>query len=184
MTPDGHAGWVPSRARVDGSLINALARAHRWQRMLDDARYGSVSELTAAEKLDRGYLGRILMLTLLAPDIVEAITDGRQPAGIGVHVLREGFPMEWGSNATNVRPLQHTPDDSPASSLSARALSTEVPGWSTTTLRDRLVKIGAKIVRHGRSITFQMAEVMVPRTLFQQTLDVIAALRPLPPARY
>jgi hypothetical protein len=52
-----------------------------------------------------------------------------------------------------------------------------------TTLRDRLVKIGAKIVRHGRSITLQMAEVMVPRDLFQQILDAIAALRPSPPVR-
>ncbi len=52
-----------------------------------------------------------------------------------------------------------------------------------TTLRDRLVKIGAKIVRHGRSITFQMAEVMVSRDLFQQILDSIAALRTLPPTR-
>ena len=43
----------------------------------------------------RGYLGRILMLTLLAPNIVEAILDGRQPAELGVHVLREGFPVEW-----------------------------------------------------------------------------------------
>ena len=55
--------------------------------------------------------------------------------------------------------------------------------WSMTTLRDRLVKIGAKIVRHGRSITFQMAEVMVPRALFQQLLDAITVLRPLPLAR-
>jgi hypothetical protein len=52
-----------------------------------------------------------------------------------------------------------------------------------TTLCDRLVKIGAKIVRHGRSITFQMAEVMVPGALFQKILAAIAALRPLPPAR-
>ena len=64
--------------------------------MLDDGRYGSVTELAAGEKLDRGYLGKILMLTLLAPDIVEAILDGRQPAELGVHVLREGFPVEWG----------------------------------------------------------------------------------------
>ncbi len=51
------------------------------------------------------------------------------------------------------------------------------------TLRERLVKIGARIVRHGRSITFQMAEVMVPRGLFQSILAAIAALRPLPPER-
>jgi hypothetical protein len=52
-----------------------------------------------------------------------------------------------------------------------------------STLRARLVKIGAKVVRHGRSITLQMAEVMVPRALFHRILTAIAALRPLPPAR-
>jgi hypothetical protein len=55
--------------------------------------------------------------------------------------------------------------------------------WSMATLRERLLKIGAKIIRHGRSIAFQMAEVMVPRTLFQKILTAIAALRPLPSAR-
>ena len=68
-----------------------------------------------------------------------------------------------------------------ANFLRTLALPDEVKHWSLTTLRDRLVKIGAKIVRHGRSITFQMAEVMVPRALFQQILAAIAALRPLPP---
>ena len=63
------------------------------------------------------------------------------------------------------------------------ALPAEVAQWSLSTLRDRLVKIGAKTGRHGRSITFQMAEVMVPRALFQKILAAIAALRPLPPAR-
>ena len=96
IASDRQEGWAPSPARVDSTLIKALARAHRWQRMLDNGRYRSVSELAAAEKLDRGYLGRILMLTLLAPDIVEAILDGRQPPELGVHVLRQGFPVEWG----------------------------------------------------------------------------------------
>ncbi len=58
-----------------------------------------------------------------------------------------------------------------------------VKHWSLTTLRDRLAKVGAKIVRHGRSIAFQMAEVMVPRALFQQILDAIAALRTAVPRR-
>ena len=95
VAPDG-AHWSPPRARIGSTLIKALARAHRWKKMLDDGRYGTVTELAAGEKLDRGYLGKILMLTLLAPDIVEAILDGRQPAELGVHVLREGFPVEWG----------------------------------------------------------------------------------------
>jgi Transposase DDE domain group 1 len=70
-----------------------------------------------------------------------------------------------------------------ANFLRTLTLPETVSHWSMTTLRDRLVKIGAKIVRHGRSITFQMAEVMVPRGLFQQILDAIAALRPLPAVR-
>jgi hypothetical protein len=70
-----------------------------------------------------------------------------------------------------------------ANFLRTLALPDEVKHWSLTTLRDRLVKIGAKIVRHGRSIAFQMAEVMVPRALFQQILDAIAALRPEAPRR-
>ena len=70
-----------------------------------------------------------------------------------------------------------------ANFLRTLALPAEVAQWSLSTLRDRLVKIGAKIVRHGRSITFQMAEVMVPRALFQKILAAIAALRPVPPAR-
>lgn len=95
MAPDG-APWSAPRSRIDNTLIKALARAHRWKKMLDEGRYGSVSALAAGEELDRGYLGKIPMLTLLAPDIVEAILDGRQPAELGVHVVREGFPVEWG----------------------------------------------------------------------------------------
>ena len=95
VVPDG-APWSPPKARIDNTLAKALARAHRWIKILDECRYGSVKELAAGEKLDRSYLGKILMLTLLAPDIVEAILDGRQPVGLGVHVLREGFPLAWG----------------------------------------------------------------------------------------
>jgi len=70
-----------------------------------------------------------------------------------------------------------------ANFLRTLALPDEVKQWSMTTMRERLVKIGAKIVRHGRSIIFQMAEVMVSRGLFEQILATIAALRPLPPAQ-
>ena len=70
-----------------------------------------------------------------------------------------------------------------ANFLRTLALPEAVKHWSLTTLRDRLVKIGAKIVHHGRSITFQLAEVMVSRDLFREILAAIAALRPRPPAR-
>ena len=69
-----------------------------------------------------------------------------------------------------------------ANFLRTLALPAEVKQWSLTKLRDRLVKIGAKIVRHGRTVTFQVAEVMISRGLFQHILGAIATLRP-PPAR-
>ena len=65
--------------------------------------------------------------------------------------------------------------------LRTLTLPEAVSHWSMTTLRDRLVQIGARIVRHGRSVTFQMAEVMVPRALFGQILAAISALRPTQP---
>jgi hypothetical protein len=65
----------------------------------------------------------------------------------------------------------------------SRALPEEVKQWPLTTPLHRLIKICTRNVRHGRSITFQMAEMMVSRGLFQQILTAIAALRPLPPAR-
>ncbi len=60
------------------------------------------------------------------------------------------------------------------------ALPKEVEHWSLTTLREKSVKIGAKIVRHGRYVTFQLAEVAVPRMLFAEILRLIAGLRPPP----
>ncbi len=60
------------------------------------------------------------------------------------------------------------------------ALPKDVEHWSLTTLRIKLIKIGAKVVRHGRYITFQMAEVAIPRPLFAEILRLIGGLRPAP----
>jgi len=96
-----------------------------------------------------------------------------------------GAARTLGTFAANAVRLQlHALAYNLANFLRTLTLPEAVSHWSMTTLRDRLVKIGAKIVRHGRSITFQMAEVMVSRGLFQQILDAIAALRPLTPARW
>jgi hypothetical protein len=70
-----------------------------------------------------------------------------------------------------------------ANFLRTLALPEEIKHWSLTTRRQRLVKIGAKIVRHGRCVIFQMAAVAVLRDMFQKILAAIAALRPLPSAR-
>ncbi len=60
------------------------------------------------------------------------------------------------------------------------ALPKKVGHWSPTTLREKLVKIGAKVVRHGRYITFQLAEVAIPRPLFAEILRLIDGRRPAP----
>ncbi len=63
------------------------------------------------------------------------------------------------------------------------ALPKEVEHWSLTTLREKLVRIGAKVVSHGRYVTFQLAqlaEVAVPRGLFPNILSLIDDLRPRP----
>jgi hypothetical protein len=68
-----------------------------------------------------------------------------------------------------------------ANFLRSVALPQEIQQWSLTTLREKLVKIGARIVRHGRYLVFQLAEVAVPRSLFAEILRRIDRLRPRPP---
>jgi hypothetical protein len=89
-------GVALATMRSDPALVKALARAFRYQRMLDGGRYGSVTEMAAAEKIDRGYLGRLLQLTLLAPDIVEALLNSNQPTAPGLPRLMEPFSINWG----------------------------------------------------------------------------------------
>ncbi len=95
VTPVRDRGETALPTRADPALVKALARAFRYQRLLDGGRYASISEMAAAEKIERGYLGWLLRLTLLAPDIVEAILDGRQPKALGLSRLTEPFPLDW-----------------------------------------------------------------------------------------
>ena len=88
-------GVAPVTTRADPALVKALARAFRYQRMLDEGRYSSITELAAVEKLDRGYLGSLLKLTLLATDIVESVLDGRHREQIGLPVLLDPLPAAW-----------------------------------------------------------------------------------------
>ena len=95
VRPAGSAPSASIATRADPAMVKALARAFRWKRMLDDGRYASISEIAAAEKIDRGYVGSILRLTLLAPDIVEAILDGRQPEKLTLSRFAKPFPLLW-----------------------------------------------------------------------------------------
>jgi hypothetical protein len=85
-----------AETRGNPALVKALARAFRWRRILEEGRHGSIRELAAAEGVDRSYVGRVLNLTLLAPDVVEAILDGRQPGGLTLPgQWMEGVDKEW-----------------------------------------------------------------------------------------
>ncbi|MDP2356908.1 MAG: hypothetical protein Q8M31_12730 [Beijerinckiaceae bacterium] len=95
VSPEG-ASWRQPRACVDNTMVKAIARAHRWKRLLESGRFASVTELAEAEKINQSYLCRVLRLTLLAPDIIEAILDGRQPAGLQIEDLLKPIPLQWG----------------------------------------------------------------------------------------
>jgi hypothetical protein len=99
--PDGSEIARTTKPQPDGALAKAFARAHRWQRMLDEARFVSVRELAEAERVGHSYLGRILRLTLLAPDIVERILDGRQAPQLAD--LMQPFPVEWEKQREQLR---------------------------------------------------------------------------------
>ena len=97
VTPDG-APEPPPEARpprVDNALVKALARAFRWRRMLESGDYASIADLARAEKIGRAYVSTMLRLTLLAPDIVEAILDGRQGEDVTLEALMAGVSVLW-----------------------------------------------------------------------------------------
>ena len=87
-------GASPPR-RTDNTLVKALARAFRWKRMLESGEFTSISELAEREGITVSYLTRLLRMTLLAPDLVGAILDGRQGLEVTLARLMEPFPAEW-----------------------------------------------------------------------------------------
>lgn len=95
-------GVLEVERRHDVTLIKAVARAFRWLRMLETGRFATIRELAAAEKINASYVSRILRLTLLAPDVVEAILDGQQPEGMTLPGLMEGVAVEWGQQRRSI----------------------------------------------------------------------------------
>jgi hypothetical protein len=95
VAPDGSAIVPSCKPQPDGTLVKALTRAWRWQRMLDEGVYTSVSEIGDAENISKSYVSRILRLALLAPDIVEAILAGRRHQGMMLEQLERPLPASW-----------------------------------------------------------------------------------------
>jgi hypothetical protein len=86
---------APVRRHMDNAMVKAIARAFRWREMLEDGTYATIAEIVAVEKINESYVGRVVRLTLLAPEVVDAILSGRQPETLQLEQLLEGFPVEW-----------------------------------------------------------------------------------------
>ena len=100
VAPDG-TRFLPGRSKAaDSTLIKALSSAWRWQQLLDAGAYGSIAEMADKEGINRSYLSRTIRLALLAPDIVEAILNGTQPATLQLSDLEQPFPIDWESQRT------------------------------------------------------------------------------------
>lgn len=95
IAPTSSEDRPTAASELNMPLIRSLARARRWQRLLEDGTYTGMPELAKKEKISKSYVSRTLRLTLLAPDIVEAILDGRQPPSLLLDELEDGFPVEW-----------------------------------------------------------------------------------------
>jgi hypothetical protein len=93
------------RSNVDNVSVKALARGFRWRKFLDDGTYSAIKEIAAQERNDPSYVADVLRLTLLAPDLVEKILDGRQPPGWQLHRLRKSFPLEWQAQREALRSM-------------------------------------------------------------------------------
>jgi hypothetical protein len=95
VAPDGSAIVPNSKPQPDGTLMKALARAWRWQRMLDEGVYATVSEIGDAENISKSYVSRILRLALLAPEIVERILAGSTDQPLVLGRLERPLPASW-----------------------------------------------------------------------------------------
>lgn len=95
VLPDGAHGHPEPVAKIDNTMVKSIARAFRWQRLLENGTYTCLDDIARSEKISPSFLSRYYRLVLLAPDIVESILDGRQSAQLTVKELLRPFPVIW-----------------------------------------------------------------------------------------
>ena len=93
---------VKQPRRTDNTLVKALARAFRWKRMLESGEFATIAELAEREGIAPSYMTRVLRLTLLAPDIVETILDGKQGPEVTLARMLEPVSVEWAEQADSL----------------------------------------------------------------------------------
>ena len=95
LAPDGAGDLAAEPPRPDGTALRALGRAWRWHRLLEAGAHPSIKALARAEGVHHAYVGKLLRLTLLAPDVIEAVLDGRLPKGVKLEDLVRPLPASW-----------------------------------------------------------------------------------------
>jgi hypothetical protein len=95
VLPDGSHGHPSPAATIDNAMVKAIARAFRWQKLLEIGTYTCLDDIAKTEKIGASFISRIIRLTSLAPDIVDSILDGRQPGQLTLKHLMKPFPAEW-----------------------------------------------------------------------------------------
>jgi hypothetical protein len=94
---------APPQPRIDNALLKALARAHRWRRMIESGKFASITELAKAEDVNQSYACRILRLSLLAPSIVTTILNGRHDSDVMLKKLMEPLPVRWDEQTATLK---------------------------------------------------------------------------------
>ncbi len=107
LAPDASA-W-PKGAEPQRAMVKAVARAFRWRRMLETGQFASVDDLATAEKINSSYVSRVLRLTLLAPDLVEAILDGRQGDTMTLEAIIRPQSTVWDEQRKNLKARERRP---------------------------------------------------------------------------
>ena len=92
----------------DNALIKALARAHLWRKQIESGEYASITELAVAEKVNQSYACRLLRLTLLAPQIVEQVLNGRQPEQLNLRSVMTALPVRWEEQVAQLLSVRNT----------------------------------------------------------------------------
>ena len=105
LTPDG-VEPDPRALRcqqVDNAMMKALARAFRWRELLESGKFGTIKEIASSETINESYVARILRLSLLAPEVVESIVEGRQPGDLTLKLLIKRFEPIWSIHRAALR---------------------------------------------------------------------------------
>jgi len=96
IVPEGFEGKANPKQQSQNALVVAIVRGHIWRDLLESGKVKTIAEIARANKVDGSYVSRILDLTLLAPDIIEAIMDGREPSGLSLTTLtKKQIPLLW-----------------------------------------------------------------------------------------